>query len=68
MRRHWILISLLLILVGGLSSEGAALDFSADRIVKNGTSVVTAHVNAKADRWRFEFSHPQGGASVIIVR
>ncbi|MCP9452383.1 MAG: hypothetical protein NNA23_06830 [Nitrospira sp.] len=52
----------------GERQEAAALDFSADRIVKNGSSVVTAHVNAKADRWRFEFTHPQGGASVIIVR
>jgi len=30
--------------------------------------VVTAHVNAKDDRWRFEFTQPQGGASIIIVR
>jgi hypothetical protein len=45
-----------------------ALDFSAERIVKNGKSVVTAHVNAKDDRWRFEFTRPQGGASIIIVR
>jgi hypothetical protein len=45
-----------------------ALDFSAERIVKNGKSVVTAHVNAKDDRWRFEFAQPQGGASIIIVR
>jgi hypothetical protein len=52
----------------GLAHPAAALDFSADRIVKNGTSVVTAHVNAKHDRWRFEFTRPQGGANVIIVR
>ena len=45
-----------------------ALDFSAERIVKSGKSVVTAHVNAKDDRWRFEFARPQGGASIIIVR
>jgi len=45
-----------------------ALDFSAERIVKNGKSVVTSHVNAKDDRWRFEFTQPQGGASIIIVR
>ena len=30
--------------------------------------MVTAHVNAKDDRWRFEFAQPQGGASIIIVR
>lgn len=68
MRLVWIFIGLVSIACGGLTDEVAALDFSADRIVKNGTSVVTAHVNAKADRWRFEFSYPQGGASVIIVR
>ena len=45
-----------------------AFDFSAERIVKNGKTVVTAHVNAKDDRWRFEFAQPQGGASIIIVR
>ena len=52
----------------GVPEPAAALDFSGDRIVKTGKSVVTAHVNAKDDRWRFEFSHPQRGASVIIVR
>src|SRR5438128_8989231 len=51
-----------------MTNEVAALDFSAERIVKNGTSVVTAHVNAKDDRWRFEFTHPQGGANIIVVR
>jgi hypothetical protein len=51
-----------------MTDEVAALDFSAERIVKNGTSVVTAHVNAKDDRWRFEFTHPQGGANIIVVR
>lgn len=68
MWRPWILMGLLVAIAVGERPEAAALDFSADRIVKNGSSVVTAHVNAKADRWRFEFSHPQGGASVIIVR
>ena len=48
--------------------DAAALDFSAERIVKSGKSVVTAHVNAKDDRWRFEFAQPQGGASILIVR
>ena len=56
------------ILIGGLTYEAAALDFSGERIVKSGKSAVTAHVNAKDDRWRFEFMEPQGGASVIIVR
>ena len=56
------------IVVGGSAHTAGALDFSGERIVKSGTSVVTAHVNAKEDRWRLEFSHPQRGASVIIVR
>ena len=51
-----------------MADEVAALDFSADRIVKSGKKVVRAHVNAKDDRWRFEFAQPQGGASIIIVR
>ncbi|MBL8074086.1 MAG: hypothetical protein JNL29_06935 [Nitrospira sp.] len=54
--------------VGSLPESATALDFSGDRIVKRGKSVVTAHVNAKDDRWRFEFPIPQRGASVIIVR
>jgi hypothetical protein len=51
-----------------MADDATALDFSAERIVKSGKSVVTAHVNAKDDRWRFEFAQPQGGASIIIVR
>jgi hypothetical protein len=54
--------------LGLLTHTAAALDFSADRIVKNDKSVVKSHVNAKDDRWRFEFLQPQRGASVIIVR
>ncbi len=53
---------------GGMTQQAAAIDFSAERIVKNEQSSVTAHVNAKDDRWRFEFMQPQGGASIIIVR
>ena len=56
------------IVVAGSVQTAMALDFSAERIVRNGESVVTAHVNAKDDRWRFEFSQPQRGAGVIIVR
>ncbi|MBH0206496.1 MAG: hypothetical protein HP498_11930 [Nitrospira sp.] len=54
--------------IGGVAQQAAAIDFSAERIVKNEQSSVTAHVNAKDDRWRFEFMQPQGGASIIIVR
>ena len=56
------------IVVAGSVQTAMALDFSAERIVRNGESVVTAHVNAKDDRWRFEFSQPQRSAGVIIVR
>ncbi|MBS0150645.1 MAG: hypothetical protein JSR31_06855 [Nitrospira sp.] len=62
------LVGLLSMAIGSLPESAAALDFSSDRIVKRGKSVVMAHVNAKDDRWRFEFSIPQRGASVIIVR
>lgn len=65
---RWLLFWLASIPIGGLTQTATALDFSAERIVKNGKSVVTAHVNAKDDRWRFEFTQPQGGASIIIVR
>ncbi len=51
-----------------MADDATALDFSAERIVKSGKKAVTAHVNAKDDRWRFEFAQPQGGASIIIVR
>ncbi|MBY0248044.1 MAG: hypothetical protein K2Q17_10290 [Nitrospiraceae bacterium] len=54
--------------IGGVAQQAAAIDFSAERIVRNEQSSVTAHVNAKDDRWRFEFMQPQGGASIIIVR
>jgi len=68
MWRLGLFIGLISIPIGSLTYDAAALDFSADRVVKSGKSVVTAHVNAKEDRWRFELSHPQGGASIIIVR
>ncbi|MBH0179808.1 MAG: hypothetical protein HP491_18595, partial [Nitrospira sp.] len=54
--------------LGGVTHHAEAVDFSAERIVKSEQSSVTAHVNAKDDRWRFEFMQPQGGASIIIVR
>jgi hypothetical protein len=59
---------LIVIALCGFRGPAHALDFSGDRIVKSGKSVVTAHVNAKADRWRFEYTQPQRGASVMIVR
>jgi hypothetical protein len=62
------LVWLLSMSVGSLPEWATALDFSGDRIVKRGKSVVMAHVNAKDDRWRFEFPIPQRGAGVVIVR
>ena len=68
MWRLGLFIGLMAIPIGSLPRDAAALEFSADRIIKSGKSVITAHVNAKNDRWRFEFSYPQRGASIIIVR
>lgn len=67
-RSPWRIAWLAAMFIGGTVHQAAALDFSAERIIKSGRSLVTAHVNAKDDRWRFEFMQPQGGASVIIVR
>ncbi|BFU95194.1 MAG: hypothetical protein NTNFB02_19160 [Nitrospira sp.] len=51
------------------TASGDAREFSAERVVKSGKNTVTAQVNAKDDRWRFEYSHPQRwGANVVIVR
>jgi hypothetical protein len=58
----------ILIIVNGSLQTAAALDFSAEWIVKRGQFVVTAHVNAKDDRWRFEYAQPQQGSSIMIVR
>jgi hypothetical protein len=63
-----LLIWLVSIATGSVPEPATALDFSAERIVKSGESVVTAHVNAKDDRWRFEYAQPQRGASIMIVR
>lgn len=48
--------------------EAMALEFAADRVVKKGKQVVTTHINAKDDRWRFEFTMPEEGASIVIVQ
>jgi len=65
---QWFLGCLASIALVVMADDATAVDFSAERIVKSGKKVVTAHVNAKDDRWRFEFAQPQGGASIIIVR
>jgi hypothetical protein len=64
----WVVFWVMPVVIGGSVSTSGALDFSAERIVKIGGSVITAHVNAKDDRWRFEYSQPQRGASIMIVR
>jgi hypothetical protein len=65
---QWLLGWLAVFTLVVMADAAAAFDFSAERILKNGKKVVTAHVNAKDDRWRFEYAQPQGGASIIIVR
>lgn len=65
-RRRFVCLAVLLLIL--VISPAWAQDFSAERIVKKGRAVVTAHVNAKQDRWRLEFAQPQGLASVVIVR
>lgn len=67
-RLHRRLPCLVLVPLCALAVPSWALDFSAERIVKSGKTTVTAHVNAKDDRWRFELAQPQRGANVIIVR
>ena len=65
---RWLSVWSVAILISSPAHQAAALDFSAEWIVKNGKTVVRAHVNAKDDRWRFEFAQPQGVVCVIIVR
>lgn len=65
-RRRFVCLAVLLLIL--VISPTWAQEFSAERIVKKGRAVVTAHVNAKQDRWRLEFAQPQGLASVVIVR
>lgn len=64
----WLISWLIPVVLEGSVQSAEALDFSAEWIIKRGQSVVTAHVNAKDDRWRFEYAQPQQGASVMIVR
>lgn len=67
MSRHWIGYAAVgLVALAVYPAQGR--DFSAERIVKSGKKTVTAHVNAKDDRWRLEYAQPQGGADVVIVR
>jgi hypothetical protein len=54
--------------LGLLSSSAWAFEFSAQRIVKDKGKIISAHVNARDDRWRFEYSEPQSGAMAAIIR
>lgn len=58
--------------VSGLVASGIvsawAFEFSAERIAKVQKTVVVSHVNAKDDRWRFEYQYPQAGVMAAIVR
>lgn len=65
---RWLWVWSVAILISSPAHQAAALDFSAEWIVKSGKTVVRAHVNAKDDRWRLELTQPQGGANIIIVR
>ncbi|HEX7766040.1 MAG TPA: hypothetical protein VF443_04965, partial [Nitrospira sp.] len=64
----WLWVWSAAMLISSPAPQAAALDFSAEWIVKSEKTVVRAHVNAKDDRWRFEFAQPQGAVCVIIVR
>jgi hypothetical protein len=60
-----------LLLSGGCLWDGsaaAAFEFSADRTFRRGDRIVEARVNARDDRWRFEYRVPQAGANATIVR
>ena len=46
----------------------SAFEFSAQRIAKDDGKMVSAHVNAREDRWRFEYAEPQDGAMAAIIR
>lgn len=50
----------------GTTSE--AFEFSAGRVFRQGKKIIEARVNARDDRWRFEYRVPQDGANATIVR
>ncbi len=57
-----------LVLLGTLLTPVWAFEFSAERIAKYQGKVISAHVNARDDRWRLEYAEPQSGAMAAIVR
>ncbi len=62
----WIVIGMAIGVI--LPAPAAAFEFSAQRIAKDDGKVVNAHVNARDDRWRFEYAEPQGDALAAIIR
>jgi hypothetical protein len=51
----------------GIGSAGA-FEFSGQRIVMSQGVRIVAQVNAKEDRWRFEYEYPQRGVMAAIIR
>ena len=69
--RPGLAICLGLLFSGGCLWDGSsaeAFEFSADRVFRRGDRIVEARVNARNDRWRFEYPVPQAGANATIVR
>ena len=57
-----------LFLVVMFSTPAWSFEFSAQRIARDQGKVVSAQVNARDDRWRFEYAEPQSGAMAAIIR
>lgn len=55
-------------LLAGRIESTRAFEFSGQRIITIHGVRVVAQVNAKEDRWRFEYEYPQGGAMAAIIR
>lgn len=57
-----------LLLVVVFSTPAWSFEFSAQRIARDQGKVISAQVNARDDRWRFEYAEPQSGAMAAIIR
>ncbi|MCC6965988.1 MAG: hypothetical protein IT391_06860 [Nitrospira sp.] len=55
-------------LLGCTTGSAWAFEFSGERIVTIQGVRVAAQVNAKDDRWRFEYAYPQGSVMAAIIR
>lgn len=60
--------AIVVVLMATQYSPARAFEFSAQRIAKDDGKVVSAQVNARDDRWRFEYAEPQAGAMAAIIR